>query len=84
MAAASTEVVRLALLAMHPRSRSIIAVAKRDLDIAIQSLQGQPDILALEHLEVGLQDVEDRLELLNAVIKTGGPSAFPDWPPHVE
>ena len=82
VAEAENETIRLARIALHPRSRAVIVGATRDLDIAISRLQRQPDSLELENLVMWLESVERRLRLISSVIQAGGPSACPASMPH--
>ena len=74
-------------VAMHPQTRSIIAMAKADLDTVsrqLRTVSRQPSLFhaaAFNNADSSLSLVEARVERLREAIAAGGPLALPVMPP---
>ena len=67
-------------VAMHPRTRSIIGIAKADLDTVSRQLTRGSRARALDNLDASLSLVETRVERVREAIAAEGPLALPVMP----
>ena len=68
----------LAAVAMHPATRSVLARATMDLDMAGRRLTAKADAIEIDNLDAWLCLVEQRLQRVREAIDARGSLAVPE------